>query len=66
MAFGVKASPFCTLLFHVYEVAPEPFRVTAVPAHTVWLAPAFTVGNAFTVMVWDCVVVAPSIVIVQV
>ena len=50
----------------MYEVAPEPFRVTAVPAHTVWLAPALTVGNAFTAIVWDCVVLTPFIVMVHV
>jgi hypothetical protein len=36
VAFGMKATAFCTLLFHVYVLAPDPFKVTAVPAHTVW------------------------------
>jgi hypothetical protein len=46
---GVKATPFVTLLFQAYESAPEPESVTAVPAQTVWLAPASAVGKALTV-----------------
>ena len=49
VAEGVKATPFDTLLFQAYEVAPEPESVTAVPAQTVWLAPASAVGKALTV-----------------
>jgi hypothetical protein len=45
----VNATPFDTLLFQEYEVAPEPESVTAVPAQTVWSAPALTVGNELTV-----------------
>jgi len=48
---GVKATPLLTPLFQVYEAAPDPLRVTAVPAHTVWLFPAETEGKAFTVTV---------------
>ena len=46
---GVNATPFVTLLFQVYEFAPEPESVTAVPAQTVWSAPAITVGKGLTV-----------------
>jgi hypothetical protein len=30
-------------------VAPEPLKLTGEPAQSVWLAPALTVGKAFTV-----------------
>ena len=43
---GVKATALLTLLFHTYVVAPEPLKVTAVPAQTVWLPPALTLGAA--------------------
>jgi hypothetical protein len=47
----VKATAFVTPLFHEYVEAPEPLKVTWVPAHTDWLFPADTVGKAFTVSV---------------
>ena len=59
MDAGVKATKLLTPLFQVYELAPEPLSVTAVPAHTVWLFPAFTVGVAFTVTVTWAVLVQP-------
>ncbi len=49
VAEGVNATPFDTLLFQEYEVAPEPESVTGVPVQTVWSAPALTVGNELTV-----------------
>ncbi len=48
---GVKATPLLTPLFQVYDAAPEPLRVTGVPAHIVWLFPADTEGKALTVTV---------------
>jgi hypothetical protein len=59
VVLGVNATPFCTLLFHVYVLAPDPLKVTAVPAHTVWFEPALTVGKAFTVTVVCAVFVHP-------
>ena len=56
---GVKATALLTLLFHAYVVAPEPLKVTAVPAQTVWLPPALTLGNAFTVTVACAVLLQP-------
>jgi len=56
---GVKATPLLTPLDHVYDAAPEPLKVTAVPAHTVWLFPAETEGKAFTVTVTWAVFAQP-------
>jgi len=56
---GVKATELFTLLFHAYVVAPEPLKVTAVPAQTVWLIPALTLGAAFTVTVACAVLLQP-------
>ena len=56
---GVKATALLTLLFHAYVVAPEPLKVTAVPAQTVWLPPALTLGAAFTVTVACAVLLQP-------
>ena len=40
-------------------LAPEPIKVTAVPAQTVWLLPALTLGAAFTVTVACAVLLQP-------
>ena len=47
----MNATPFVTPLFQAYEFAPEPESVTAVPAQTVWLAPASVDGKGLTVTV---------------
>ena len=41
---GVKGTALLTPLFHAYVVAPDPLKVTDVPAQTVWLLPALTLG----------------------
>ena len=58
---GVKGTALLTPLFHVYVVAPEPLKVTAVPEQTVWLLPALTLGAAFTVMVACAVLLQPLV-----
>ena len=56
---GVKGTALLTPLFHAYVVAPDPLKVTAVPAQTVWLLPALTLGAAFTVTVACAVLIQP-------
>ena len=46
---ALNATPSLTPLSHVYELAPVPDTVTGSPSHTVWSAPAPTVGSGFMV-----------------
>ncbi len=55
----MKATALLTLLFQAYVVAPEPLKVTAVPAQIVWLLPALTLGAALTVTVACAVLLQP-------
>jgi hypothetical protein len=66
VAVGVKDTPLVTPPVHVYVDAPVPASVTAVPEHTVWSTPAFTIGRGLTVTVTDAVFVHPEVVPVTV
>lgn len=47
---GLNATPFETLLSHVYVFAPEPFSVTVSPSQRVMSFPAFVLGSLMVII----------------